>query len=72
MILLALALRGAPLSGHTLGGCLGATAGLLSLTVLQFSCGNQHAGHIILWHGSVVALCSVAGYLLGRLVERFR
>jgi len=69
IILLYLASRGAPLSYETLGASLGAVSGLLGLTVLQFSCDNQHAGHLILWHGSVVVICVVTGYLFGRLAH---
>ena len=69
--LLYLAMRGAPLSYPTLGASLGAAAGLLGLTVLQFSCHNQEASHILVQHGAVVLLCIGVGYLLGRLAEFF-
>jgi len=68
-LLLFLAARGAPLSYGTLGASLGATSGLLALTVLQFSCRNQHAGHLILWHGGVVLICLAVGYGFGRIAE---
>lgn len=69
-LMLWLASRGAPLSLGMLGASLGATSGLLGLTVLQFHCPNQHAGHLLIWHGGVVAICVGAGYLLGRIAER--
>jgi len=68
--MLYLAARGAPLSYRTLGATVGAAAGLLSLTVLQFSCENQHAGHLLLWHGAVLALSTAAGYLAGWAAEQ--
>ncbi len=71
LLLLILARRGAPLSYPTLGASLGALAGLLALTVLQLSCRNQSAGHILLWHGAVLGVSISAGYLLGRLAEHF-
>ena len=52
-----------------LGASLGAVSGLLGLTVLQFSCDNQHAGHLILWHGAVVVISVASGYLFGRLAQ---
>jgi hypothetical protein len=68
-VLTFLATRGAPLSFGLLGACLGATSGLLALTVLQLHCDNQHAGHLLLWHGGVVLLCTTGGYALGRIAE---
>lgn len=70
-LLLWLATRGAPLRLGMLGASLGATAGLIALTALQLQCHNQHAGHLIVWHGGVVVLCILAGYFLGRLASRF-
>jgi hypothetical protein len=64
-----MATRGAPLSFGRLGASLGAASGLLALTVLQLHCGNQHAGHLLLWHGGVVLLCTAGGYVLGRAAE---
>jgi hypothetical protein len=68
-LLLLLASRGAPLSYSMLGSSLGATSGVLAVTVLQFSCPNQHAGHLLLWHGGVVLICVMAGYIFGRIAE---
>ncbi len=69
-ILLLFAARGTPLSYRTVGATLGAVSGLLALTALQLSCHNQHAGHILVWHGGVVVVCICTGYLLGRIGER--
>ena len=66
-VLALLVVRGAPLSCGVLGASLGAISGLLAVTVLQFSCSDQHAGHILLWHGAVLLISVCAGYLLGRL-----
>src|SRR4029077_7430607 len=45
--------RGAALSFTTLGATLGATAGLLGVTVLQFKCAHQEASHLLVWHTGV-------------------
>ena len=64
--------RGAPLSVTTLGGALGAIAGLLGVTVLQFSCSRQEATHLLVWHGGVLVLTTMGGILLASAVKRFR
>ena len=71
-VTLILALRGAPLSDRALGATVGAVAGLLSLTVLQFTCENQHAGHLLLWHGGVLVLSLAAGYAAGWAAEQVK
>jgi len=65
-----LARRGAPLSREALGGALGAIAGLLGVTVLQFSCSRQEAGHLLVWHGGVLAVSTLMGILIARLTLR--
>jgi hypothetical protein len=63
--------RSAPaLSPTALGASVGAMAGLLAVTVLQFGCVYQEALHILLWHWSVLAIAAGAGALLGRLSSR--
>ena len=62
--------RGVPLSSVTFGGTLGAIAGLLGLTVLQFRCIHQDAAHVIVWHGGVLLVSIVAGVLIARVLER--
>jgi hypothetical protein len=64
--------RGAPLGPGTLGGTLGAIAGLLAITVLQFTCDTQEAIHLLVWHGAVLGLCAVTGFLIGQSVGIFR
>jgi negative regulator of sigma F NrsF-like protein len=66
-----LARRGAPLRLGTLGGALGAIAGLLAVTVLQFSCRRQEAGHLLVWHGGVLLVSTLVGVLIARAFERF-
>ncbi len=61
--------RGAPLSLGMLGGTLGAIAGLLAVTVLQFTCNLQDIGHLLVWHGGVLVISTVAGWWIGRSVS---
>ena len=68
--------RGAPLGLRSLGGTLGAIAGLLAVTVLQYTCDLQNIGHLLVWHGGVLVLSTLAGAMVGdclsRLGPRFR
>jgi hypothetical protein len=64
--------RGAVLNLGTLGGTLGATAGLLGMSILQFTCNLQDIGHLLVWHVGVVALSALAGWLIGRSVGHLR
>jgi len=64
--------RSAPaLSPTALGASVGAMAGLLAVTVLQFGCVYQEALHLLLWHWSALAIAAGAGAFLGRLSSRF-
>jgi hypothetical protein len=64
--------RSAPaLSPTALGASVGAMAGLLAVTVLQFGCVYQQALHLLLWHWSVLAIAAGAGALLGGLSTQF-
>jgi hypothetical protein len=63
--------RGAPLSLRSLGGTLGAIAGLLGVTVLQYTCDLQDIGHLLVWHGAVLVLATLAGALVGDCLSRF-
>jgi hypothetical protein len=63
--------RGAILSRETLGGALGAIAGLLGVTVLQFSCSRQEAGHLLVWHGGVLLVTTLTGILIARALKCF-
>lgn len=62
--------RGAVLNVGTLGGTLGAIVGLLSATVLQFTCSLQEAGHLLVWHGGVLLASTILGVCIARLVQR--
>ena len=64
--------RSAPaLSPTALGASVGAMAGLLAVTVLQFGCVYQQALHLLLWHWSVLAISAGAGALFGWLSGQF-
>ena len=62
--------RGVPLSAGAFGGTLGAIAGLLGLTVLQFRCIYQDAAHLLVWHGGVLILSITAGVLVALAIDR--
>jgi hypothetical protein len=62
--------RGAPLSATRMGATLGALAGLLGVTVLQFQCIHQYASHLLVWHGGVLFASAGVGALVGGAVAR--
>jgi hypothetical protein len=62
--------RGAPLSMITTGTTLGATAGLLGVTVLQIKCPHQEAPHLLAWHASVLLFAAGTGVVIGWLAQR--
>jgi Negative regulator of sigma F len=70
LLLWLLVRRGAPLSFPHLGASLGATAGLLGVTVLQFHCPHQEALHLLAWHGSILLIATAIGVFVGLLAER--
>lgn len=72
MLLWLVVRRGAPLSIPTLGATLGATAGLLALTVLQVQCPYQEASHLLVFHGGVLALSTIAGWTIGHAARLLR
>jgi hypothetical protein len=53
-----------------LGATLGAIAGLLAVTVLQYTCELQDIGHLLVWHGGVLVLSTLAGALIGDRLRR--
>jgi hypothetical protein len=65
-----LARRGAAYGAGTLGATLGAIAGLLGTFVLQFHCNIQDAGHMVIWHGGILAVSVGLGILAAGGVER--
>jgi hypothetical protein len=50
---------------------LGAIAGLLAVTVLQYTCDLQDIGHLLILHGAVLVLSTLAGALVGDCFSRF-
>lgn len=62
-----LARRGRPLSVGLLGGTLGAIAGLLGGTVLQFTCTRQEVSHLVVWHGGVIIVSAALGVLIAEV-----
>lgn len=63
--------RGARLGIGTLGGALGAMAGLVGVSVLQFTCNRQEAEHLLFWHGGVLLVSTAAGVLFAHLLSYF-
>jgi len=53
--------RGHTLASGILGASLGALAGLVGASVLQFTCNRQDAMHLLVWHGGVVIVSVVLG-----------
>ena len=53
--------RGHTLASGMLGATLGAIAGLLGASVLQFTCNRQDAVHLLVWHGGVVIISLALG-----------
>ena len=56
--------RGAIQRMGVMGATLGASAGLFSVAVLQFSCSHQDLGHLLVWHGLVLAASILLGACL--------
>jgi hypothetical protein len=61
--------RGAILYPTPIGAVAGGLAGLAGLSVLEVNCPNLNVFHILVWHGGVVIIDSLAGALLGAAVE---
>jgi len=53
--------RGLTLASGMMGASLGAIAGLVGASVLQFTCNRQDATHLLVWHGGVVIVSLVLG-----------
>ncbi len=64
--------RGTPLSRETIGCVLGGFVGLFAVTVMQFSCSRQEAGHLLVWHGGVLLATTLTGILIAGAFSRFR
>ncbi len=63
--------RGTPLDIVQIGGTLGAIAGLVGVSVLQFTCDRQEAEHLLFWHGGVLFVSAAAGVLIALLLQHF-
>lgn len=64
--------RAVVLSPAAMGAGLGAVAGLLAVSALQFTCPHQEALHLLLWHWSVLLVTAAAGGLAARLAGSVR
>ncbi|HWF11985.1 MAG TPA: NrsF family protein [Bryobacteraceae bacterium] len=60
--------RGALLDLNRTGATVGAIAGWLGLTVLQYKCDLQNAAHLLVWHLGVVVVSTLVGAAIGRIL----
>jgi hypothetical protein len=63
--------QGVVFSPTAMGASVGAIAGLLAVTVLQFGCIYQEALHLLVWHWSVLVIATGSGALIARIAGRF-
>lgn len=61
--------RGAILFPKLFGALAGGLAGLIGICVLELNCSNLNVFHILVWHGGVILISSLAGTLLGTAVQ---
>lgn len=71
-VLWLIARRGAPLVGPGFGAAVGALAGLLAMTVMQFQCMFQRAPHLLIWHAGAAAALTGLGTLSGAVARQFK
>lgn len=64
--------RAVVLSPAATGASVGAVAGLLAVSVLQFTCPHQQALHLLLSHWSVLLVTTAAGALAARCAASIR
>jgi hypothetical protein len=62
--------RGAILSPALTGAATGLFAGLVGTSVLEIHCPNLDAWHILVSHLGVAVLCTLAGLVIGLVIER--
>jgi len=62
--------RGTTLGIGAMGATLGGCAGLVSVTVLQFACSHQDLGHLVVWHGAVLAGSIILGVGIAHALRR--
>jgi Negative regulator of sigma F len=67
-----IARQGAPFIGPGFGAALGAFAGLLAMTVMQFQCMFQHAPHLLIWHAGAAAALTGLGALSGAVARQLK
>lgn len=58
--------RGYVLNGPLAGAAAGGLGVLAAAIVLQIFCPEQHAGHLLAWHGGALVAAIGAGFVLGR------
>lgn len=64
--------RAVVLSPAAMGASLGAVAGLMAVSVQQFTCPHQEALHLLLWHWSVLLVTTGVGALAARFAASVR
>jgi hypothetical protein len=62
--------RGAILAPALTGAATGLFAGLVGTSVLEIHCPNLDAWHILVSHLGVAVLCTLAGLVIGLVIER--
>ena len=55
-----------------MGLAAGALGGLLGMAALEFSCNNDQALHLMVWHTGVLAASAAFGALAGYAADRYR
>src|SRR5579864_1930590 len=61
--------RGAMLFPKLIGAAAGGFAGLIGLSVLEINCSNLNVYHVLVWHWGVILITSLAGVVIGAVVE---
>lgn len=70
LVLWFVARRGVPQSLPGVGAALGAMGGLLGMAALEFSCSNEEAVHLLVWHAGVLVASAAGGALAGYVASR--
>lgn len=63
------ACRGWVVARAAIGASVGALAGLLAASVLQFTRDRQDAGHLLVWHGGILLASIVLGMLVAWMAD---